>query len=82
MSRMVQARVTDAQYDFLFEQAMEVYDGDLSQALRAAITFAMELDGVLLAPSPPDAFREMLARWEQAAEEARSSVRMDEADAE
>ena len=80
MSRMVQARVTDGQFNYLHYRATEFHDGDLSQALREAITLAEELNGILEADSPPDALVEMLERWRREYEERRDEVYMDEPD--
>lgn len=77
---MVQARVTDGQYNYLHYRAVEFYDGDLSQALRESITFAEELTRVLEADSPPDALAETLERWQREYEERRDEVYMDEAE--
>lgn len=78
MSRMVQARVTDAQYNYLHYRATEFHNGDLSQALRESIGFAEELMSVLEAESPTDALGEMIARWKREYEESRDEVYMDE----
>lgn len=42
MTRVVTARVTDAQFDYLAQRAVENYGGDLSQAVREAVVFAEE----------------------------------------
>jgi len=80
MSRMVQARVTDEQYNWLYYRAIEFHDGDLSQAIRESITFSEEFARILEADSPPDALTETLERWQREHEESREEVYMDEAD--
>lgn len=80
MSRMVQARVTDEQYNWLYYRAVEFHDGDLSQAIRESINFAEAFAGVLDAESPPEALTELLDGWRREYEESRGEVFMDEAD--
>jgi hypothetical protein len=80
MSRMVQARVTDEQYNWLYYRAVEFHDGDLSQAIRESINFAEAFAAVLDAESPPEALTELLERWERQYEESRGEVFMDGAD--
>jgi hypothetical protein len=81
MSRMIQARVTDPQYDWLIERA-EGEDGDMSEAIRGAIDFARIFVELLRADDPPEALREFLRRskeeqeaqlQDEAAEEAARS---------
>ena len=64
MSRMIQARVTDEQYDWIADRAAEE-EGDLSAAIRSAIDMARVLSDVLLAPDPPQALREVLRRSQE-----------------
>lgn len=62
MSRMVQARITDEQYDGLIELAEKGFDGDLSKAIRSALTGGLILSELLNSPEPRAAFDEMLER--------------------
>jgi hypothetical protein len=80
MSRMVQARVTDEQYNWLYYRAVEFHDGDLSQAIRESITFSEEFASIIEAESPSDALSETLERWRRESEESRGEVYMDEGD--
>jgi hypothetical protein len=64
MSRMVQARVTDEQYDWLVERATDE-EGDMSKVLRDAVDMARIFSDMLLKADPPAALREMLERGEQ-----------------
>jgi hypothetical protein len=80
MSRMVQARVTDEQYNYLVYRATEFHSGDLSQAIRESIGFAEELMQVVESEDPPGALATALARWRQEFEETRDAVYMDEPD--
>jgi len=80
MSRMVQARVTDEQYNWLYYRAVEFHEGDLSQAIREAINFSVELVEILEAESPPDALVETMERWRREYEDSRDEVYMDESD--
>src|SRR5437016_4912780 len=77
MSRMVQARVTDEQYDYLADRAFHVYEGDLSAALRASITFSQHFEDILGAADPGEAVRQLKDRWEQESFDTRASLRMD-----
>jgi hypothetical protein len=49
---MVQARVTDDQYDYLEHLAVEGYDGDLSAARRACIINARFFERLADSPDP------------------------------
>jgi hypothetical protein len=71
MSRMVQARVTDEQYDWLIERAVDE-EGDMSKALRDTVDSARIFHDLLATADPPKALREFLKRSEreQAREEA------------
>jgi hypothetical protein len=80
MSRMVQARVTDEQYDYLSERAYDTYDGDMSAALRASITFAGYFDEALNAADPGEYIRNLKEKWEQASFDHRTEMRMDQPD--
>jgi hypothetical protein len=73
MSRMVQARVTDEQYDWLVERAVDE-GGDLSKTLRDTVDSARIFHDLLAKADPPKALRELLKRSEdeQAREEAES----------
>ncbi len=74
---MVQARVTDEQYDYLADRAFHVHDGDLSAALRNSISFARHFEDILDAADPGQAVRQLKEEWEQAYFETRASLRMD-----
>jgi hypothetical protein len=63
MSRMIQARVTDPQYDWLVERAIDER-GDMSEAIRDTIDMARVFVDLLHAPDPPEALREFLRRSE------------------
>jgi hypothetical protein len=80
MSRMVQARVTDEQWNYLEYRAVEFHDGDLSAAIREAIVFSREFTAILEAASPPEALRELQDRWDRDHREQRDQTFMDEAD--
>ena len=71
MSRMIQARVTDPQYDWLVERAID-NEGDMSAAIRDTIDKGRIFDDLLHSPDPPKAFRDFLrhSREEQLREEA------------
>jgi hypothetical protein len=77
MSRMVQARVPDAQYDYLAARAYEDYDGDLSAALRSAIAGGELFEQIVNSPDPVKALQELLERSEEEAS-APVELRMDE----
>jgi hypothetical protein len=61
---MIQARVTDTQYDWLVERAIDE-EGDLSKALRETVDSARVFHEILQKADPPSALREMLKRSEQ-----------------
>jgi hypothetical protein len=71
MSRMIQARVTDPQYDWLIERAVDE-EGDMSAAIRGTIDMARVFSDLLHSADPPEALREFLrdSREEQEREEA------------
>jgi hypothetical protein len=69
--KMIQARVTDTQYDWLVERATDE-EGDLSKALRDAVDSARIFHEMLQKADPPGALREMLKRSEQ--EQAREEA--------
>jgi hypothetical protein len=71
MSRMIQARVTDPQYDWLVERAIDE-EGDMSAAIRGTIDLARIFTDLLHSPDPPKALKEFLrqSREEQLREEA------------
>jgi hypothetical protein len=71
MSRMVQARVTDEQYDWLIERAVDE-EGDMSKALRDTFDSARIFHDLLAKADPPKALREFLKRSEQ--EQAREEA--------
>jgi hypothetical protein len=78
MTRVVTARVTDEQFDFLAERAVHHYGGDLSQAVREAVVFAEEFLKLFDAEDVNSAFRDMLHRWEEGeGEPYRPPLRMD-----
>jgi hypothetical protein len=70
MSRVITARLGDAQYDWLIERAYGE-EGGLSWALRDAVDAARIFYDVLKAEDPPEALRDFLRRSEdeQAREE-------------
>lgn len=65
MSRMVQARVPDAQYDYLAARAYKEYDGDLSAALRSAIAGGQLFEEIVNSTNPVEALRQLLKRAEE-----------------
>ena len=71
MSRMVQARVTDEQYDWLIERAVDE-EGDMSKALRDTVDSARIFHALVATADPPKALREFLKRSEQ--EQARQEA--------
>jgi hypothetical protein len=68
---MIQARVTDGQYDWLVERAIDEY-GDMSEAIRNTIDAARVFTDILNARDRERAFREFLARSQE--EDARDEV--------
>jgi hypothetical protein len=81
MTRVVTARVTDDQWDWLEERAIELHDGDLSKAVREGILFGQIMSDILSARDPRAAFSEFLARSEEE-RDRRFQLRMDSADEE
>jgi len=71
MSRMIQARVTDPQYDWLVERAI-AEEGDMSAAIRGTIDLARIFTDLLHSTDPPKALKEFLrhSHEEQLREEA------------
>jgi hypothetical protein len=71
MSRMIQARVTDEQYDWLIERAIDE-EGDMSAAIRGAVDMARIFADILQTRDPAKTLREFIKRGEeeQAREEA------------
>jgi hypothetical protein len=65
---MVQARVTDEQYDWLIERAIDE-EGDMSKALRDTVDSARIFHDLLASADPPKALREFLKRSEEQARE-------------
>jgi hypothetical protein len=74
MSRMIQARVTDPQYDWLFERAIDE-EGDMSAAIRGAIDLARSFADLL---SCPDPHGRLQARLDAAQEEMAREAYFDE----
>jgi hypothetical protein len=74
MSRMIQARVMDEQYDWLVERAIDEH-GDMSEAIRGTIDMARIFGDLLNSPNPPQALQEFLdySAAEQAREEAEAA---------
>ena len=62
MTRVVTARVADDQYDWLAESAIHFHNGDLSKALRDALTAAMSFERVLSSRDPLAELAEMIRR--------------------
>jgi len=62
LSRYVQARVTDDQWNWLEYKARDSFDGDVSKALRWCIDQASIFDGILTSPDPRQALDDLLAR--------------------
>lgn len=73
MTRLVQTRVTDEQYDWLVERAIDDHDGELSAAVRAAVDEAQVLERILAASDPAEKLNEMIERAHQ--EEGRELYR-------
>ena len=61
---MIQARVTDAQYDWMIERAVDE-EGDMSAAIRGAIDMARIFSDLIHSPDPPEALREFLRHSEE-----------------
>jgi hypothetical protein len=64
MSRVITARLGDAQYDWLIERAYGE-EGGLSWALRDAVDAARVFYGLLEEANPPEALREHLKQSEE-----------------
>jgi hypothetical protein len=64
MSRMIQARVTDPQYDWLFERAIDE-EGDMSAAIRGALDLARIFADLLYSPDPHGRLQALLDEAEQ-----------------
>ncbi len=75
LTRTITGRVTDEQYDELVEDAVYVFEGDLSKALRAALDNASAFQKILNSPDPIAALADLLKRSEEerAREEARDA---------
>jgi hypothetical protein len=73
MTRLVQTRVTDEQFDWLVERAVDSHDGELSAAVRSALDDARLLERILAAEDPIATLQGMFAAGE--AEEARNAYR-------
>jgi hypothetical protein len=69
LTRTITARVTDEQYDELVDDAIHLYEGDLSKALRGALDASAALSAILKARDPHAALADMIKRGE--GEEAR-----------
>ena len=79
MTRVVTARVTDDQWDWLAERAIELHDGDLSKAVRGGLLLGQVMADILSARDPAVALSEFLRRSEE--ERSRPlELRMDRAD--
>jgi hypothetical protein len=65
MTRLVQARLTDSQYDWLAEHAADWYEGDLSKAIRDALETAQIMEQILNSADPEGEFKAMLRRGEE-----------------
>ena len=66
LTRTLTARVSDEQYDWLIEQAIDYHGGDLSKALRDAIDEAMIFRRLLNTADPPAELAAMFERGKQA----------------
>jgi hypothetical protein len=62
LSRYVQARVTDYQWNWLEYRAREDFEGDLSKALRSSIDHSVMLGEILRATDPHAKLDELLER--------------------
>lgn len=65
LTRTLTARVSDAQYDWLAERAIDEHRGDLSKALRDAIDEAVSFRRLLNSPDPPAELASMIERGRQ-----------------
>ena len=72
LTRTLTARVSDEQYDWLIEQAIDYHGGDLSKAVRDAIDEAMVFRRVLNTADPLGELAAIIerGRQERAREEA------------
>ena len=61
---MIQARVTDEQYDWLVERAIDE-DGDMSEAIRGTIDMARVFVRIFDSIDPINEVRELLQRREE-----------------
>ena len=61
LSRYVQARVTDYQWNWLEYKAVEDFDGDLSKALRWCIDQSVTWAEIMEADNPRAKFDELMA---------------------
>ena len=71
MTRTLTLRVPDELYDWLIEQAVDGYDGDLSEATRNVLLKSQILDRILFAADPQAELALLLDEAEQ--EEAREA---------
>lgn len=71
MSRLVQARVSDEQYEWLIENAVDFHEGELSAAVRDAIEQAQAFSKLLGHADPPAELAAMIERGRK--EEARDA---------
>ena len=76
MTRVVTARVTDDQWDWLAERAIELHDGDLSKAVRDGLLLGQVMVDILSARDPAAALSEFLRRSEEE-QGRRFELRMD-----
>jgi hypothetical protein len=65
MTRLVQARVSDAQYEWLVENAVDFHEGELSAAVRGAIEQAQIFGELLMKADPPGELAAMIERGHQ-----------------
>jgi hypothetical protein len=79
MTRVVTARVTDDQWDWLAERAIELHDGDLSKAVRDGLLLGQVMADILTARDPAAALSEFLRRSEEE-QGRRFELRMDSPD--
>jgi hypothetical protein len=61
LSRYVQARVTDGQWNWLEYQAVEFFESDLSKALRGCIDQSRIFETILDSDDPRAKFEEFLS---------------------
>lgn len=65
MTRTLTLRVPDELYDWLIEQAVDGYDGDLSEATRNILLKSQILDRILFAADPQAELARLLDEAEQ-----------------